>query len=63
MKATLTVSFCWSSRSELIFDYSAPTVDTPSSSLTQIPTHFRESPLLRRGANLVGLRVFLDFRG
>ena len=63
MKATLTVSFCWSSRSELIFDYSAPTVDTPSSSLTQIPTHFRERLILSWGANSSGLRVFLDFRG
>ena len=63
MKAILTVSFCWSSRSELILDYSAPTVDTPSSSLTQIPTHFRESPLASRGANAVGLRVFPDFLG
>ena len=47
----------------LIFDYSDPIVDTLEFALTQIPTHFRERPLVGWGANPSGLRVFPDFRG
>ncbi len=43
--------------------FSGPFLELPESALTQIPTHFRESPLVGRGTNLSGLRVFPDFRG
>ena len=41
--------------------FSVPFLDTPESALTQIPTHFCESPLVSRGAKLFGLRVLPDF--
>ena len=47
----------------LLLCFSGSFLDTPESALTQIPTHFRESPRVSRGANSVGLRVFPDFRG
>ena len=47
----------------LLLCFSVPFLDTPESALTQIPTHFRESLFMGRGANTGGLRVFLDFRG
>ena len=43
--------------------FSGPFLELPRLALTQIPTHFRESPLEGRGANSSGLRVFSDFRG
>ena len=43
--------------------FSGPFLELPESALTQIPTHFRESSFMGRGANAVGLRVFLGFLG
>ena len=63
MRSAQKGSFICEKLREVIFGYGDATVDTPSSALTQIPTHFRESPLVCRGANSSGLRVFSDFRG
>lgn len=44
-------------KKSLLFVYGDTSVESPRLALTQIPTHFRESTRVSRGANTVGLQM------